>query len=83
MKKLLVLALIVIMTGLLASPALARRVRWIQLDEDVQCRVSGDERGTTVIYTSNDGEYLGQEMWTKYRGIIVDTYEPWTFPFPS
>lgn len=37
----------------------------------------------TVVYKDLDCIYLGEEVWVENQGIIKDTFEPWTYPFPS
>lgn len=94
MKKILLIALTVaLLVTLIATPCLAKKSEWVGLDYDgdgvADCQYTVVEKhnknswSMKVVYFSFDWDYLGEELWTGYWGIMEDTFEPWTYPFPS
>ena len=73
----------------------AKKPVWTQIDytndgiPDCQYHVTEHEVEArdvyfiTVVYKDVACNYLGEEVWVDGQGIIKDTFEPWTYPFPS
>jgi len=93
-KKLLIITLpVILLVTLIATPCLAGKSVWTNLDYNgdgvADCQYQTSEKHTksgwsvNVVYFGFDWKYLGQELWTDYWGLMVDTFEPWTYPMLS
>jgi len=94
MKKVILAILLgLLLVAVVITPSLAGRASFVELDYDgdgvVDCQYTVSSKCgkkascVSVSYFSLDFDYLGQEMWTEYWGLMVDTFEPWTYPFPE
>ena len=94
MRKILMVVLAVTLLMVLAiTPVAAKPAQFVGLDYDgdgvLDCQYMVSEKHTKgtwsmkVVYFSFDWEYLGEELWTDYWGIMEDTFAPWTYPFPA
>lgn len=92
MKKILAIALVLVLALLLATPVMAAKSKWTELDYNndgqVDCvyqvveKNSKKSHSITVTYFDLEWQSLGIEVWTSYNGILVDTFTPYTYDFP-
>lgn len=94
MKKRIVVTAFAVLAIACVQLAFAKPV-WTDLDYDEDgisdCHYQviehymtvGHDRSITVIYRDYACTYLGEEVWVEGLGILKDTFEPWTYPFPE